>query len=168
MCLTQLSGPTTGVFPFCGSSNTSGQLSFSYVSFVPGIDVLQASFHDDAGNLLATSNTVTKEWIVPQITLSPATATNVLGEAHTLTATVTTPAGEPAEGVQLAFQFVSGPNMGQSLFAGTDASGQAVTSYVGLAEGIDVIRAVILDPAGNVVVTSNTVTKEWVAAPAPS
>lgn len=97
------------------------------------------------------------------ISLSPATATNLVGTDHTVTATVADTAGVPQVGITVNFVVVSGPNAGTTGSAVTDASGIASFIYTGKGGvGTDTIQASFTDKNG-VVVTSNTVTKDWTA-----
>ena len=101
----------------------------------------------------------------PQITLAPLTATNTVGEVHTVTATVTM-AGAPAIGETVCFDIISGPNEGRITCGTVTAeTGEISVFYVGTEPGRDVIQATVVGAGENVIATSNTVEKIWVAAP---
>jgi hypothetical protein len=93
------------------------------------------------------------------IVLSPVSATNNLGESHTLTAKVQDDNGVPVEGVLVTFTITAGPNMGMTGTDTTNANGQATWSYTSSAVGTDTIVASIVDQAATI--TSNEATKSW-------
>ena len=95
------------------------------------------------------------------ITLEPATAQNEVGTEHTVTATLKDLLGHPMPGINVNFEVVSGPNVGDSGSATTDASGKATFTYTGDGgEGTDTIKASFVNQAGTTV-ESQAVTKEW-------
>lgn len=95
------------------------------------------------------------------ILLSPATATNQVGETHTVTATVKNDDGDPIEGRTVEFEVETGPHAGTAGSAVTGVDGTATFSYTGSLEGTDTIVASMMDSSG-LPQTSNSVTKEWV------
>ncbi|MEJ7584788.1 MAG: Ig-like domain-containing protein [Acidimicrobiales bacterium] len=97
------------------------------------------------------------------ITLSPATATNPVGQNHTLTATVQDDNGDPIANRAVTFKVLSGPRAGLTGSANTNVSGKATFSYTSNVVGTDTIRASFQN-GQNVTVNSNTVTKTWVAS----
>lgn len=118
------------------------------------------------------------------ITLSPASATNTLGQNHTVTATVKDAVGDPIVGRTVNFEIFAGPNAGGTGTGVTDANGQATFTYTSTVTGTDEIRATFdatppncLDelPTAEIVRvdcspdirTSNVATKTWVAPPPP-
>lgn len=95
------------------------------------------------------------------ILLEPELAANDVGTSHTLTATVTID-GEPAEGVDLILEVISGPHASLTEQAVSDSAGIAVFSYEGVASGTDLIQVSgDIDGDGDVEV-SNVATKEWI------
>ncbi|MDD5093366.1 MAG: hypothetical protein PHV74_03165 [Dehalococcoidia bacterium] len=101
------------------------------------------------------------------ITLTPRTATNPVGTAHTVTASLVDLLGQPQAGILVSFQVVSGPNAGQqtSTPIATDAAGNASWTYASNGNvGQDVIKASFPDQAG-APVYSNNVTKDWEPLP---
>jgi Bacterial Ig-like domain (group 1) len=94
------------------------------------------------------------------ITLSPTTATNKVGELHTLTATVQNEHGEKLAGKTVHFEVVSGPNAGLKGESITETKGEAKFSYTSKVAGTDHIVATFTD-AESVIETSNEVTKTW-------
>lgn len=95
---------------------------------------------------------------LPVIVCSPASATNVAGESHTVSCTVTI-GGTAAMGVPVQFQ-VSGANPTAQVVL-TDASGKVTFTYTGTVAGNDTITATVLnsnltpmtDVFGNVLAT---------------
>ena len=114
-------------------------------------------------------------------TLSPKTATNPTGVNHTLTATVLRhtqncdPDGqsmqiEPAQGVPVKFEVVSGPNKGLGGPDTTDPQGHAHFSYTSQLTGTDTVVATplgltnkgVCNPDGGPAGPSNEVEAIWV------
>ncbi|MGB3952168.1 MAG: Ig-like domain-containing protein [Solirubrobacterales bacterium] len=118
------------------------------------------------------------------ITLSPASATNPIGQNHTVTATVKDAVGDPIVGRTVNFEIFAGPNAAKTGSGITDANGQAVFTYTSSAPGTDEIRATFdatppdcVDELPPLVAelhdnclpdirTSNVATKTWIV-PAP-
>ena len=99
------------------------------------------------------------------ILLSPLTASNQVCVSHTVTATVQDANGQPIQGRQVDFEVVSGPNMGVTGSANTNANGQATFTYNGSPfPGTDAIVARMTDSQSQLV-TSNTVNKVWINTP---
>jgi len=91
-----------------------GKTAFSYQGKATGIGVIQDQITvsvylqaDDTVALSAEPAVATKTWIMPLVSLTPSDATNILGNDHTVTATVTYPAGvtDTADG-PLMYDFV--------------------------------------------------------------
>ena len=81
------------------------------------------------------------------ITLDPATATNTVGEDHTVTATVRDQ-GDPQAGVDVTFTITDGPNAGDTATDTTVASGEAAFTYTGDGGvGTDTIEACFVQAA---------------------
>jgi hypothetical protein len=106
------------------------------------------------------------------IELSPATATNPAGTAHTVTATVKDSNNVPQANTLVSFSVTAGPNSGQASDpaecspAGctTDANGQVSWTYTSNGQtGTDTITASFTDTGGTV--RSTTASKEWVNSP---
>jgi len=95
------------------------------------------------------------------IVLSPASATNQLGEMHTLTAKVLDDLGNPVPGVAVDFMITEGPNAGLSAYGITDTAGQVTFSYTSAVEGTDSIIARVIENE-LIVSESNIATKTWV------
>ncbi len=96
------------------------------------------------------------------ITLTPPNATNIVGQTHTVTATLKDQLGTPQPGILVTFNVVSGPNSGTTGNGTTDKGGQASFSYIGSGGvGIDEIQACFTDESGQQV-CSQKVTKEWI------
>ncbi len=101
---------------------------------------------------------------VGQILLAPASATNIIGAMHTVTATVQDGDGNLVAGEEVTFTVTSGPNAGTTGVGTTDANGQAQYSYTGNLAGVDTITASFVDDSGTTI-TSNEVTKTWEEPP---
>lgn len=105
------------------------------------------------------------------IALAPPTASNPLGQPHTVTATLTDLLNRPQTGIAVTFSIVSGPNNGA---VGTcsadstclsDANGQISFTYTGSnGIGTDEITACFNNQAGQQI-CSQKVTKQWVNNP---
>jgi hypothetical protein len=123
------------------------------------IDTVNPSNDDDIyWATLVTSSPAVAQGIV----LGPVNATNVVGDDHTVTATITDANGDPVVGVQVTFTVTSGPNFGDNGVDTTDANGQATFTYTGDGGlGTDTIVACFVDNMG-VVQCSNEVFKTWV------
>lgn len=101
------------------------------------------------------------------LVLSPTTATNTVGQMHTLTASVQDDGGSPMQGLTVHFQVTSGPNSGTTGSGVTGADGKAQFSYTSTKTGTDYIVASFTDPQTGLH-TSNEVTKTWTAPASPS
>jgi hypothetical protein len=89
--------------------------------------------------------------------LTPFTATNPVGTAHTVTAKAESDTGTPVPGATVNFVVLTGPNAGQSGQDVTDQNGQATFTYTDAnGPGTDTIQASI----GTL--NSNIVEKHWV------
>lgn len=95
------------------------------------------------------------------ILLSPASATNQLGEPHTLTAMVQDDAGNPVVQEEVTIEVTSGPNAGTKGSGYTDMDGKFTLTYTSSAEGTDTIIASFVDDSGKTVYSSPA-TKTWV------
>ena len=121
-------------------TDTVGQARYSYLGDGGvGTDVILAwadidqDGQRDSGEPSAIA---TKQWVstvAPSIALSPANATNLVGTAHTVRATVS----PVAANVVVRLRVTSGPHTGSGIRVLTNASGQASFSYVGTAAGTD-------------------------------
>jgi uncharacterized repeat protein (TIGR01451 family) len=99
-----------------------------------------------------------------QLGLSPASATNLVGTTHTVTATLTDTTGAPVVGAPIAFT-VSGanPTTGSGT---TNSAGQATFTYTGTVPGSDAIAATYDADSNGVFEASASATKNWQATPA--
>jgi hypothetical protein len=92
--------------------------------------------------------------------LSPTSATNPVGQPHTLTGRVQDDNGNPIPNVTVTFHVTSGPNAGLTGTAVTDADGKATFTYTSSTAGTDQIIASFTGSDG-MPHTSNVVTKTW-------
>jgi hypothetical protein len=95
------------------------------------------------------------------LTLSPPTQTWVVGQTATITATLDNTCGGPIQGANVAFDDLSGPDIGLTGSGITDANGQATLSYTSPVTGTDTWDSDVVNPAGTV--TSNDVNVIWIA-----
>ena len=114
----------------------------------------------DAGDAVLDSDVFIKaeSLFAPSLSLAPLTATNPTGTPHSLTATATQ-SGFPEDGVLVTFQVISGPHVGTTGFAVTNASGQATWSYSGTTAGMDTIVATATIAGSSK--TTNNAFKTW-------
>lgn len=105
------------------------------------------------------------------ITVTPPSDTNIVGQSHTVTATLLDMLNNPQPGVLVTFSVVSGPNAGASgtcsvnVNCTTDANGQVSFTYTGSGGvGTDSIKACFTDQNGTVL--CDNVTKDWTTTPA--
>ncbi len=121
-----------------------------------------------AAALVVTGREVVKANVVVgeiEINLDPVTAENVIGEDHTVTATLTDSLGYRPPGILVTFTVIAGPNAGAVGSFPTDSNGQVSFTYTGAGGvGTDQIQACFTDPLGNVV-CSEIATKDWVLPP---
>ncbi|HSP96654.1 MAG TPA: hypothetical protein VL049_05350, partial [Candidatus Dormibacteraeota bacterium] len=112
-------------------TNGSGQVTFGYNGALSaGTDLIEFSAVVD--NQIARCAAV-KNWrfAPPSCTAAPATASNVAGTDHTVTATFRRGDGALAAGIDVSASIASGPNAGLVADAVTNASGQVALSYNG-------------------------------------
>lgn len=101
------------------------------------------------------------------ITLEPPSATNAVGQSHTVTATLKDLLGVPQSGILVTVRVLAGPNVGASgsctanSNCTTDANGQVSFTYAGTGGvGTDSLIACFTDRPGSIV-CSQKVTKTW-------
>ena len=112
-----------------------------------------------SAHILMTVAAVIGEGIV----LTPGIAWHLVGETHTLTASIQDDMGEPVVGREVSIQILSGPNDALSAGGYTDAFGQFEWTYIGGGVGVDLARANFLDNAG-VIQYSNYAEVIWDSA----
>lgn len=115
----------------------------------------------DAGDHVLDSNVFIYNFQSPQLSLTPLTATNYVGQNHELTATLVDPAGAPIAGVTVTFSVTGVNTAGGTAMTGAD--GIAVWSYSGTTEGMDTIVATATVDADEL--TSNPAYKTWEIPP---
>ena len=159
----QVAGANEAAATHAGTTDSSGNVSFSYTGTNGGDDTVTA-FTDlnhntqlDTGEL---STTASVHWAAPaSVSLDPTSLTTSTGSALALTATVLDADGHPLAGVDVSFN-VSGANPGSGTVT-TDANGEAVYSDPGTHTGTDTVNASV---AG--VTAHATATIQWVAGTA--
>ena len=157
-------GPNSGFTSGSGLTDTMGAAAFSYTGNGGiGTDTIRAALIAANDEVIAEA-TVTKSWTPIQLSLGPESATNPENTDHTVTAVVQDNNSDPVEGVTLLFTVLSGPNAGVLGSRTSDSNGETALTYAGSGGiGLDTIQASFPGGGG---VFSNTVTKEWVEAPA--
>lgn len=107
------------------------------------------------------------------ITLTPASATNEVGQDHTVTPRLTDLLGAPQPSIPVAFSVTSGPNAGTAGTCSpdsgctTDANGEISFTYTGVnGIGTDEIQACFSNQTGQTI-CSQRVTKEWIITNEP-
>jgi MYXO-CTERM domain-containing protein len=102
------------------------------------------------------------------IVLGPGNVSLNVGETATATASVQDALGNPVANKAVTFLITAGPNAGTTVTVNTDASGNAVFSYVGLGgAGVDEITATFVDSTGDPN-TSNVALRYWIVPNPPS
>jgi hypothetical protein len=127
-----------------------------------------------AGGNALTSFILTNTQPSAALSLGPSTSTGQIGQAQTVTATLTVgPSDMPLAGVPVTFRVVAGPNAGATGMLApadglTDAAGRVSFTYTGSGgTGVDVLVATATLPSG-VMVATGPATIAWAAAPAPA
>ena len=152
------------------TTNASGQASFCYTGTNVGEDAITA-FADSDGNgsrgLTEPSGAAAKTYVAAApatLVLSPATASNVVGTEHCVTATVKDAFGNPVSGVTVRFTVTGSRTTAGSKV--TNAGGQATFCYNGPElPGADVIRAYAdsdNDSVQDVGEPAGAATKTWI------
>ncbi|HEX2831379.1 MAG TPA: Ig-like domain-containing protein [Thermoanaerobaculia bacterium] len=97
------------------------------------------------------------------LSLTPANVSGAGGSSITLTAKLKDTNGTPLANVVTDFAVTSGPNAGQTGQGITDSLGNARFTYLGSAQGADVVHASIANASGATLV-SNDATVAWTTA----
>jgi Ca2+-binding RTX toxin-like protein len=159
--------------PASGNATTdaSGVATFTFTNDAEATNTITACIDADSSascEVSEASDTATKEWQVPEATtlaLTPASASNHVRTAHTVTAHVEDQFGEPFAGAAVLFS-VTGANTASGTGT-TNASGDATFAYTGTHVGGDVISACVdadADLACDVGELSATAAKTWTPA----
>jgi hypothetical protein len=143
-----------------GTTNSGGQLAWSYDGVNPGTDIIELSATVD-GRVVTCQATKTWTGAKPSCTVNPPAATNPAGTSHALTATFRRGDGLFAVGVPVTIR-ISGASPQMSSSGTTNGSGQVPFSYMGTTQGgTDTIEfSATVD--GQAVICSAT--KSWTAA----
>jgi len=97
------------------------------------------------------------------LTLDPATATNLIGTTHNVTATVRNKqTNNPIADVVVNFTITAGPNMGLTSQATTNANGQTTFSWSSSTVGTDTLSATIPNSNPGDPDITTTATKTWI------
>ena len=161
-----VSGPNSGATG-TAATDSNGEATFTYTGNETGTDVIRACYTNNENQTIC-SQTVTKVWNPQQIqelniVLEPNYDLNLVGENHTVTATVTDESNTPQSGIDVTFEVISGPNAGASGTTGsstTNTSGEATFTYTGdEGVGTDSIQACFFFDGQEI--CSDVVQKEW-------
>jgi hypothetical protein len=159
------------------ATDANGQAVFCYTGpRTPGEDVIAAfgdSDNDGTQDAGEVAGTATKTWIAGSpvtLTLTPAAATNWLGEQHCSTVVLKDAFNNATPGITVRFQVSGAVNTSGS--ATTGASGEAMFCYTGpTVPGTDVITAfadIDLDAVQDAGEPAATAVMSWLAAPVTS
>lgn len=122
------------------TTDASGAAMYAYTGGAAATtDTIEFSAVVD-GQPVACSASHTWRGVEPSCVAVPASDTNRLGTPHVVTATFRRADGSPAAGVYAAIDIASGPNAALLKNVQTNANGEAQLSYIGTAEGTDVIE----------------------------
>jgi hypothetical protein len=100
------------------------------------------------------------------LTLAPSGTSAVVGTPHTITATLTSPAGGPVAKLCLDLTQNAGPSTGWPQFGYTDAQGQVQVTWTSRAAGTDSITVTYTTPQ-SATPTTATIRHTWTAPPPP-
>lgn len=96
------------------------------------------------------------------LTLMPSSASNFVGTAHTVTATVRDNLANPISGVVVSFEITSGPNTGMTGSGVTDTDGETTFTWTSAVVGTDTVNATAICPFDPDVTIFDTATKDWI------
>ncbi|HEY6212241.1 MAG TPA: SBBP repeat-containing protein [Vicinamibacterales bacterium] len=148
-----------------GDAYVTGQTASSDFSTTPGAFDVTLNGGDHVYNAFAAKFAIGEETAVPAtVTVTPATATNLIDTTHTITATVKDASDHPVANITVRFS-VTG-SVSTSGACTTDANGQCSFTYAGPSlPGADVISAYAdtnANAAQDAGEPSGTATKAWV------
>jgi len=135
-----INGPNFGVMGGPTATDALGEATFAYTGAGgPGVDTVEATGMLDG---VPFSCQALLEWVEAECEIAPLTDTNLVGTAHTVTATVRRN-GVLVQNVNVTFNVIAGPNSGlASAPMPTDANGEASFTYNSNGvSGTDTIRA---------------------------
>jgi hypothetical protein len=151
--------PASGGF----TTNSAGQATFTFTNTIAVTNTITARV-----NPSGPSGTATKTWVAgppTSITLLPSKDENVVGQPHTVTATVRDQFGNPVAGDPVVFTVTRSGGGGAPTPPGatspTNTAGQATFTYTNTVVGVDTITA--RETIGG---RTATAAKTWIAGPA--
>jgi uncharacterized protein (DUF2141 family) len=161
-----VSGANTASGTGSSPTNAMGVATFSYTGNIAGLDNIHAyadtnnNSMENAGEPFANATKVWTAGAPATLVLTPATATNVVGTPHIVTATVRDAFGNPVSGVKVYFT-VTGPTFPTPASGSctTLANGQCTFSFTAALPGTNAITA-FADTNGNGVRDLTTVPPE--------
>ncbi|MBN1195542.1 MAG: Ig-like domain-containing protein, partial [Methanomicrobiaceae archaeon] len=162
----------TGIGPLnqTGTTDSAGNVTFTYTRGVVGTDTLNATM-TDSGGAVRTSNIVTVLWTTtppppgPEtISLIPGPATVQVTTPYTTNALVLDEYGNPVSNRPIDFTVIAGPHAGTVFGGVTGTNGLVPFTYTGWQTGTDFINATMID-SGGVLRVSNTVSVTWTDEP---
>ena len=163
------------------TANAAGQITFGVSADTPGVINVRAFSDTDVDNVFDAgepTDTSVKTFVAggtEAITLldaTPETATNFVGQAHTITVNLTNAAGDTIAGVTPTIDITAGPNAGVApVCTPSDQAGVSSCVYTGTVAGTDTIIVFVNQLAGATAgpdanEPQDQVTKTYVAAPA--
>lgn len=123
------------------------------------VDTINPSNDDNiffAGLSVSSANAIVGEGII----LDPISDKGIIGNYHTVTATLQDDNGNLLANKEVKFYVISGPNKNKTAVVTTGSDGKASFTYTSLSTGIDTINASFMNSQGETVF-SNNVQMEW-------
>jgi adhesin/invasin len=128
-----------------GTTDTNGQARFCYTGTRAGTDTIRAhadtneDLTEDPGEPIGTATKLYRPGPSVAVTVTPAAATNSVGDQHCVTARALDAFGNPRTDAVIVFSVTGANSAGGTVT--TNASGDARFCYTGRALGADAIRA---------------------------
>jgi RHS repeat-associated protein len=140
-------------------TDATGKAAYTFNGNLAGTDTVEAWILMSNGTY-QSSNPVTVTWTAPKtLSLTPYSAIHTPGKPATVTAALS----QPLSGVAVTFRVVSGPTVGRTGQAITDAVGRASFIYAGANPGVDTLQATAV--VSGETLSSNLVAVEWTSIP---
>jgi len=155
------SDPFAGVYSSCRDDDEL----YSLLPFINdgdtkiSVDTINPSNDDNiffAGLSVSSANAIVGEGII----LDPVSDKGIIGNNHTVTATLQDDNGILLDNKDVKFNIISGPNKNKTAVVTTGSNGKASFTYTSLSTGIDTINASFTNSQGETVF-SNQVQMEW-------
>lgn len=153
-----------GVWDHKSTSTTGVSVWSNYTKDAPEMDsiVVEVSYPADALFPVLTSNTAEKYWVDPTADLTPLEEWNKVGYAHAMDVVVSGLEGYTGS-LTYEWSMTGANDFGTVVASSTGASSWSYGTGTTLAGvGDDTIKVTVKAPDGEVLTTSNEVTKHWV------